>query len=77
MDDLVLEQYLSPTSPPLAGFRLDGFTAIKPRVMHSPSSDSNIHDNSSVFIEERFIYPAVLYLQVSAFQVITKIRKYY
>ncbi|CAK9148774.1 unnamed protein product [Ilex paraguariensis] len=28
-NDLVLEQYLSPASPMLAGFRLDGFSAIK------------------------------------------------
>ncbi|KAH9782879.1 putative phosphoinositide phosphatase SAC9 [Citrus sinensis] len=38
--DLVLEQYLPPASPSLAGFRLDSFSAIKPRVTHSPSSDS-------------------------------------
>lgn len=75
VDDLVLEQYLSPTSPQLAGFRLDGFSAIKPRVMHSPSSDLNIWDKSSAFMDDRFISPAVLYIQVSAFQVNTKIRE--
>lgn len=60
--DLVLEQYLSPASPTLAGFRLDGFTAIKPRVTHSPSQQL------STFWENRFISAPVLYIQVSALQ---------
>ncbi|KAL8232512.1 hypothetical protein R6Q57_002290 [Mikania cordata] len=60
-NELVLEPYLSPASPMLAGFRLDGFSAIRPRVTHSPSS-------SSVVWEDRFIYTAVLYLQVSILQ---------
>ncbi|KAM0066946.1 putative WW domain, SAC domain, WW domain superfamily protein [Helianthus debilis subsp. tardiflorus] len=59
-DGLVLEQYLSPASPMLAGFRLDGFNAIRPRVTHSPSS--------SVVWEDKFISTAVLYLQVSVLQ---------
>lgn len=67
-NDLVLEQYLLPASPQLAGFRLDGFSAIRPRVTHSPSSDVNICDNSSTFLEDRHISPAVLYIQVSVFQ---------
>uniref|UniRef100_A0A5B7B4H6 Putative phosphoinositide phosphatase SAC9 n=1 Tax=Davidia involucrata TaxID=16924 RepID=A0A5B7B4H6_DAVIN len=66
--DLVLEQYLSPASPLLVGFRLDGFSAIKPRVTHSPSSDVKIWDTSSTFLEDRHISPAVLYIQVSSFQ---------
>ncbi|KAI4324378.1 hypothetical protein L6164_023923 [Bauhinia variegata] len=65
--DLVLEQYLSPASPLLAGFRLDAFSAIKPRVTHSPSSD--VHSqNFSSFLEDRYISPAVLYIQVSVLQ---------
>ncbi|XP_024985073.1 probable phosphoinositide phosphatase SAC9 isoform X1 [Cynara cardunculus var. scolymus] len=67
-NDLVLEQYLSPATPTLEGFRLDGFSAIKPRVTHSPSSDVNIWDSSSVVWEDRFISAAVLYLQVSVLQ---------
>ncbi|KAK3204241.1 hypothetical protein Dsin_018287 [Dipteronia sinensis] len=65
-NDLVLEQYLSPASPVLAGFRLDAFSAIKPRVTHSPSSDdTDIWDTSITFLEDRHISPAVLYIQVS------------
>ncbi|KAM7280849.1 hypothetical protein ACFE04_007983 [Oxalis oulophora] len=67
-NDLVLEQYLPPVSPPFAGFRLDAPCAIKPRVTHSPSSDTNIFDTSVTYLEERHISPAVLYLQVSALQ---------
>lgn len=67
-NDLVLEQYLAPASPMLAGFRLDGFSAIKPRVTHSPSSDVNIWDMSSDLLDDRLIAPAILYIQVSAFQ---------
>ncbi|OIV93216.1 hypothetical protein TanjilG_27395 [Lupinus angustifolius] len=66
-NDLVLEQYLSPTSPLLAGFRLDAFSAIKPRVTHSPSSDVNSEFFSSL-IDDRYIAPAVLYIQVSILQ---------
>lgn len=67
-NDLLLELFLSPTSPTLAGFRLDGFSAIKLRVTHSPSSDVKALNLSSGFIEDRFICPAVLHIQVSAFQ---------
>lgn len=67
-NDLVLEQFLPPVSPMLAGFRLDGFSAIKPRVTHSPPSQVNPWDVSSCILD-RFICPAVLYIQVSAFQV--------
>lgn len=69
-NDLVLEQYLLPASPQLAGFRLDGFSAIRPRVTHSPSSDVNLYDTSSTFLEDRHISPAVLYIHVSVFQVL-------
>ncbi|KAL3652806.1 putative phosphoinositide phosphatase sac9 [Castilleja foliolosa] len=63
-NDLVLEQFLSPGSPILAGFRLDGFSAIKRRVNHSPSTI--IADNC--LLEERLTSPPVLYLQVSSLQ---------
>ncbi|KAK3001911.1 hypothetical protein RJ639_020737 [Escallonia herrerae] len=66
-NELVVEQYLSPASPMLAGFRLDGFSAIKPRVTHSPSSNENIWDAFG-FLEDRLVCPAVLYIQVSALQ---------
>lgn len=68
-NDLVLEQYLSPVSPMLAGFRLDAFNAIKPRVTHSPSSQTQVWDASITLLEDRHISPAVLYIQVSALQV--------
>ncbi|CAL1390807.1 unnamed protein product [Linum trigynum] len=67
-NDLTLEQYLPPTTPLLAGFRLDAFSAIKPRIIHSPSSDVDTWDTSATFLEDRHISPAVLYIQVSAFQ---------
>nr|GMD99831.1 probable phosphoinositide phosphatase SAC9 isoform X1 [Ipomoea batatas] len=67
-NDLVLEQFLSPASPMLAGFRLDGFSAIKPRITHSPSSDFSSQNDYFCLLEDRFICPAVLYIQVSAFQ---------
>lgn len=53
----------------MAGFRLDGFSAIKPRVTHSPSSDVTMLDTLSDFLDDRLISPAMLYIQVSAFQV--------
>lgn len=67
-NDIVLEQYLSPVSPLLAGFRLDAFSAIKPRVTHSPSSSADFWDSSLTCLEDRHISPAVLYIQVSALQ---------
>ncbi|XP_054798081.1 LOW QUALITY PROTEIN: probable phosphoinositide phosphatase SAC9 [Prosopis cineraria] len=66
-DDLVLELYLSPVSPLLAGFRLDAYSAIKPRVTHSPAS--NVHgQNFLALMDDRYISPAVLYLHVSVLQ---------
>ncbi|XP_076900797.1 putative phosphoinositide phosphatase SAC9 isoform X2 [Bidens hawaiensis] len=67
-NDLVLEQSISPSSPLSAGFRLDGFSAIKPQLTHSPYSDVNPLDASSYVFEHRFISPAVLHIQVSALQ---------
>ncbi|OMP06550.1 hypothetical protein COLO4_08073 [Corchorus olitorius] len=67
-NDLALEQYLPPSSPLLAGFRLDAFNAIKPRISHSPSSDVDIWDTSITYLEDRHVSPAVLYIQVSALQ---------
>ncbi|XP_072998445.1 probable phosphoinositide phosphatase SAC9 [Typha latifolia] len=67
-NDLVLEQYLPSAVTGIAGFRLDAFSVIKPRVTHSPSSfDVDIWD-SSTYLEDRFILPAVLYIQVFALQ---------
>ncbi|CAH1441274.1 unnamed protein product [Lactuca virosa] len=60
-NDLVLEQNMSPSSPVAAGFRLDGFSAIKPRLKHSPSTLEAV---PTVF-EHRFISPPVLSIQVS------------
>ncbi|KAM2970145.1 hypothetical protein FF2_017151 [Malus domestica] len=66
--DIILEQYLSPASPSLAGFRLDAFGAIRPLVTHSPFSNAHIWDTSATLVDERHISPAVLYIQVSAVQ---------
>lgn len=65
---LVLEQFLSPASPMLAGFRLDSFSAIKHRISHSPSIDGNAEDSTTGLLDERLISPAVLYIQVSVLQ---------
>ncbi|XP_077213953.1 sacI homology domain-containing protein / WW domain-containing protein [Tasmannia lanceolata] len=66
--DRVLEQFLLPGAPGLAGFRLDAFSVIKPRITHSPSRDENIWDASLTHIDDRHIMPAVLFMQVSALQ---------
>ncbi|XP_042001657.1 probable phosphoinositide phosphatase SAC9 isoform X2 [Salvia splendens] len=66
-NDLVLEQYLSPASPMVTGFRLDGFSVIKHRLNHSPSTDLELGGRNRL-IEERLISPSVLYIQVSALQ---------
>ncbi|KAJ6824952.1 putative phosphoinositide phosphatase SAC9 [Iris pallida] len=68
-NDLVLEQYPSPNITGLAGFRLDAFSVIKPRITHSPSSlDVDIWQSSLTHLEDRHISPALLYIQVSAVQ---------
>ncbi|KAL2470130.1 putative phosphoinositide phosphatase SAC9 [Abeliophyllum distichum] len=67
-NDFFLEQFISPASPILAGFRLDGFSSIMPRISHSPSSDVNIGNPSSCLLDDRFISPAVLNIQVAALQ---------
>ncbi|KAK9058388.1 hypothetical protein SSX86_023230 [Deinandra increscens subsp. villosa] len=69
-NDLVLEQNISPSSPLSAGFRLDGFSAIKPQLTHSPYSNRNSLDPSSIVFEHRYLSPAVLHIQVSALQVL-------
>lgn len=75
-DDLVLEQFLSPVAPLIAGFRMDSLSAIKPRITHSPSPvDVDIWQPSLTCLEDRHISPAVLYLQVSAVQVLRNMTK--
>lgn len=69
-NDLALEQFLSPSVPVLAGFRIDAFNVIRPRTTHSPFPKLDIWD-CSTFMEDRYILPAVLYIQVSVVQVIT------
>lgn len=71
-NDLVVEHFLSPASPMLSGFRIDGFSAIKPRVIHAPFCETKMWDTSS-FLEDRLISPAVLYIQVSALKVFINI----
>ncbi|CAA7401353.1 unnamed protein product [Spirodela intermedia] len=68
-NDLVLEQYLPIGSPPLAGFRLDAFNIIKLRITHSPVyKDMGIWNSSLTCLEDRYIHPAVLHMQVSVVQ---------
>lgn len=66
-NDLIVEQFLSPTAPAIAGFRIDAFNIIRPRVTHSPM---NTVDGYSTLIEDRYIVPAILYIQVAVVQVI-------
>uniref|UniRef100_A0A7N1A990 Phosphoinositide phosphatase SAC9 n=1 Tax=Kalanchoe fedtschenkoi TaxID=63787 RepID=A0A7N1A990_KALFE len=67
-NDLVLEQYLPPASPLLSGFRLDAFSAIRPRVTHSPSMDTECQHTSVTSMDDRHISPAILYIQVLTLQ---------
>uniref|UniRef100_A0A0A9EVH8 Phosphoinositide phosphatase SAC9 n=1 Tax=Arundo donax TaxID=35708 RepID=A0A0A9EVH8_ARUDO len=65
-NDLVLEQYLLPNTPGIAGFRLDFFNVIRPCITHSPSSSElDIREFSLTRMEDRFINPAILYIQVT------------
>ncbi|TVU20942.1 hypothetical protein EJB05_30548 [Eragrostis curvula] len=65
-NDLVLEQYLLPNTPGIAGFRLDFFNVIRPRVTHSPSSSElDMREFSLTRMEDRFVNPAILYIQVT------------
>jgi hypothetical protein len=65
-NDLVLEQYVLPNSPGIAGFRLDFFSVIRPRVTHSPSSSElDTREFSLTRLEDRYINQAILYMQVT------------
>ncbi|XP_040376150.1 probable phosphoinositide phosphatase SAC9 [Oryza brachyantha] len=65
-NDLVLEQYLLPNTPAIAGFRIDFFNVVRPRVTHSPSSlELDMKEFSLIRMEDRIVNPAVLYLQVT------------
>ncbi|KAM0878793.1 hypothetical protein ACQ4PT_034649 [Festuca glaucescens] len=65
-NDLVLEQYLLPNSPGIAGFRLDSFSVIRPRVTHSPlPSESDMREFSLTRMEDRHLNPAILHIQVT------------
>ncbi|KAI4992422.1 hypothetical protein ZWY2020_051839 [Hordeum vulgare] len=64
--DLVLEQYLLPNSPGIAGFRLDSFGVIRPRVTHSPlPSELDMKECSLIRMEDRHLNPAILHIQVT------------
>jgi hypothetical protein len=70
-NDLVLEQYLLPNSPGMAGFRLDSFSVIRPRVTHSPlSSELDRREFSLTRMEDRHVNPAILHIQVTVVKVI-------
>ncbi|KAL3752756.1 hypothetical protein ACJRO7_000192 [Eucalyptus globulus] len=64
---LTLEQDLSSLSPLIAGFRLDAFSAFKPRITHSPLPDAYTQDGLTL-MDDRYISPAVLYIQVTALE---------
>ncbi|CAL5013070.1 unnamed protein product [Urochloa decumbens] len=65
-NDLVLEQYPLPNSPGIAGFRLDFFSVIRPRVTHSPSSSElDTREFSLTRLEDRYVNQAILYMQVT------------
>ncbi|KAF8722092.1 hypothetical protein HU200_022728 [Digitaria exilis] len=65
-NDLVLEQYLLPNSPGIAGFRLDFFNVIRPRVTHSPSSSElDTREFSLTRLEDGYVNQAILYMQVT------------
>ncbi|RCV39734.1 hypothetical protein SETIT_8G246900v2 [Setaria italica] len=65
-NDLVLEHYLLPNSPGIAGFRLDFFSIIRPHVTHSPSSSElYMREFSLTRMEDRFVNQAILYMQVT------------
>ncbi|RLM92305.1 putative phosphoinositide phosphatase SAC9 [Panicum miliaceum] len=65
-NDLVLEQYVLPNSPGIAGFRLDFFSVIRPRVTHSPSSSElDTREFSLTRLEDRYVNQAILYMQVT------------
>jgi hypothetical protein len=70
-NDLVLEQYVLPNSPGIAGFRLDFFSVIRPRVTHSPSSSElDTREFSLTRLEDRYINQAILYMQVTIVKVL-------
>ena len=69
--DLVLEQNISPASPVMAGFRLDGFSAIKSQLIHSPRASINTKDTSSIMCHDNFLSPAVLHIKVFSSQVLS------
>lgn len=72
-NDLVLEQYLLPNTPGIAGFRLDFFNVIRPRVTHSPSSpELDTREFSLTRMEDRFVNPAILYIQITIVKVIIR-----
>nr|CAB3498548.1 unnamed protein product [Digitaria exilis] len=65
-NDLVLEQYLLPNSPGIAGFRLDFFNVIRPRVTHSPSSSElDTREFSLTRLEDGYVNQAILCMQVT------------
>jgi hypothetical protein len=64
-------EYLLANSPGIAGFRLDFFSVIRPRVTHSPSSSElDMREFSLTRMEDRFFNPAILYIQVTVVKVI-------
>ncbi|KAH9305499.1 hypothetical protein KI387_009903, partial [Taxus chinensis] len=70
--DRVLEQYISPMAPTIAGYRLDALCAVKPYKNHSPiSSEKSYVGNFVNSLEAVPTNPPVLFIHVSALQVKT------
>ncbi|CAN6468275.1 unnamed protein product [Victoria cruziana] len=68
-NDCILEQYLSPSAPGVAGFRIDALNVIRPRILHSPTPmDMDASDQPLTYIEDRHMTNAVLFIQVSVLQ---------
>jgi hypothetical protein len=67
--DRVLEQYISPMAPLIAGFRLDALCAVKPNTNHSPISPiGSFMGRTLKTVEAALINPPILFIQVTALQ---------
>lgn len=67
--DRVLEQYVSPMSPSIAGFRLDALCAVKPSTNHSPISPmGSFLGRMLKTVETVLTNPPTLFIQVTALQ---------
>lgn len=67
--DRVLEQYVPPMGPLIAGFRLDALCAVKPITNHSPISPmGKFMGRTLKTVEAALISPPILFIQVTVHQ---------